>query len=123
MGAGSGWEVCSKIGNGCESKDLTEALSFSKGKSMRKSVVCFVAVLMFTAVASFGCTQRCRYSGGGSECETVGYVTNMSCYMNGPSCIDVQEYGCWVPKEETATETLAQQIGIDNVNAAPICAE
>lgn len=78
------------------------------------SLTLLVAILVAAPAAA--CTQRCRFSGGGSVCETVGWVTNMSCYMNGPSCIDVQEYGCWAskPEEEVAAwlapvETLCEE--------------
>jgi hypothetical protein len=79
-----------------------------------------VLLAILATVPAAACTQRCRFSGGGSECDTVGWVTNMSCYMNGPSCIEVQEYGCWAPKEEDKAKTLAQQIGMSS-DPAPVC--
>lgn len=65
----------------------------------------FIALLLAacTAAPASACFQVCRYGGSGDSCDTVSWVTGTSCYMSGPSCIEVQEI-CWAP-------SLAQQLG------------
>ncbi len=96
---------------------------FGEERIMRKLFVVLFVVLALAAVCTApvaACNQICRYSGAGDRCDTVGWITGMSCYMSGPICIDQQEV-CWTPKEEDKAEFLAQQIGVSE-EPTPVCA-
>ena len=84
---------------------------------MSKVLLSVVVLALLAAVPATACFQQCQYSGGGDECVTKGYVTNQSCYMSGPTCIETPEYGCWAPKpEEEVAAWLAP-------TEAPVCQE